>query len=93
MNTADTYVRARIDSETKQKAVTSLDAMGLTVSDAIRILLKRIADEGKFPFELRVPNKVTLEAMNEPVANMATFDTTEELMEWLNEEDQGNKTV
>ncbi len=93
MNTADTYVRARIDSETKQKAVTSLDAMGLTVSDAIRILLKRIADEGRFPFEVRVPNKVTLEAMSEPVEDMATFDTTEELMEWLNEEDQGNKTV
>ena len=45
MSTADTYVRARIDSETKARASDALEAMGLSISDAIRLLMLRIADE------------------------------------------------
>jgi DNA-damage-inducible protein J len=53
--TADAIIRARIDSATKQKAIAALDAMGLSVSDAIRLLMLRIAEEKRLPFELRVP--------------------------------------
>ncbi|HEX5325664.1 MAG TPA: type II toxin-antitoxin system RelB/DinJ family antitoxin, partial [Acetobacteraceae bacterium] len=42
-----------------------LDAMGLSVSDAIRMLLIRIAAEKALPFEVKVPNAVTVQAMNE----------------------------
>lgn len=45
MPTANTYVRARIDSDTKDRAAEALEAMGLSVSDAIRLLMVRVANE------------------------------------------------
>jgi len=65
MANVDTYVRARIDSETKMRAADALEAMGLSVSDAIRLLMLRIADEKRMPFEVRVPNKATRDAISE----------------------------
>ena len=62
---ADTYVRARIDTVTKERAADALDAMGLSISDAIRLLMLRIADERRLPFEVKVPNVTTREAMAE----------------------------
>lgn len=62
---ADSIIRARIDSETKQRATAALDAMGLTVSDAIRLLMVRIADEKRLPFAVKVPNATTIKAMEE----------------------------
>lgn len=53
--TADTIIRARIDSGTKQRAIEALSAMGLSLSDAIRMLMLRIAEERRLPFELKVP--------------------------------------
>ena len=46
----DTIVRARIDSDTKDRATKALQAMGLSVSDAIRLLLLRVAEEQRLPF-------------------------------------------
>lgn len=65
MDTADTYVRARIDTATKNRAAEALEAMGLSISDAIRILMLRIADEKRLPFEVKVPNVVTKKAIAE----------------------------
>jgi DNA-damage-inducible protein J len=65
MATADTYVRARIDMKTKNRAADALQAMGLSISDAIRLLMLRIADEKRLPFEVRVPNATTRKAMAE----------------------------
>ena len=62
---ADTVVRARIDSDTKVRATEVLDAMGLSVSDAIRLLLLRVADEQQLPFTVQVPNTTTVKAMKE----------------------------
>ena len=63
--TADTVVRARIDSDTKARATEALGAMGLTVSDAIRLMLLRVAEEKRLPFAVQVPNAVTRKAMKE----------------------------
>jgi len=65
MRTADTYVRARIDTDTKERATDTLAAMGLSVSDAIRLLMLRIADERRLPFEVKVPNARTRKAIAE----------------------------
>ena len=65
MSTANTYVRARIDTATKIRAGKALNAMGLTVSDAIRLLMLRIADEHRLPFEIKVPNAETRESIVE----------------------------
>ena len=63
MSTADTYVRARIDTATKKRAAGTLAAMGLSVSDAIRLLMLRIADERRLPFEVKLPNARTRKAI------------------------------
>jgi DNA-damage-inducible protein J len=62
---SDTVVRARIDTETKEKATIALEAMGLSVSDAIRLLMMRVALEEKLPFDVKVPRPATAKAMRE----------------------------
>ncbi|MCY3660403.1 MAG: type II toxin-antitoxin system RelB/DinJ family antitoxin [Caldilineaceae bacterium] len=61
----DTVVRARIDSDTKARAAKALQAMGLTMSDAIRLLLLRVAEEQRLPFTVQVPNLETVKAMRD----------------------------
>lgn len=68
--TADTIIRARIDSVTKQKAVAALEAMGLSVSDAIRLLMLRIAEEKRLPFELKVPETAETTALERPARQL-----------------------
>ena len=65
MIVADTYVRARIDTVTKERAADALEAMGLSISDAIRLLMLRVADERRLPFEVKAPNAVTRKAIAE----------------------------
>src|SRR5258708_21261539 len=60
---ANSVVRARIDEQTKTEAAAVLKAMGLTVSDAFRLMMVRIAKEKALPFEPLVPNEETIEAM------------------------------
>jgi DNA-damage-inducible protein J len=55
MKTNDTYVRARIDTDTKERAAEALEEMGLSLSDAIRLLMLRIAEERRLPFNVQVP--------------------------------------
>jgi DNA-damage-inducible protein J len=62
---ADAVVRARIDTATKERAAAALEAMGLSISDAIRLLLVRIAEEQRFPFDVKVPNDATRRAISE----------------------------
>jgi DNA-damage-inducible protein J len=63
--TADAVVRARIPAETKEKAIEALDRMGLSASDLIRLTFFRVAEEGRLPFDVAVPNKTTRKAMAE----------------------------
>ena len=88
-NTAqDTYVRARIDSATKEKAADALADMGLSVSDAIRLLMLRIADERRLPFEVKAPNAATRRAIKELEAGKGhRANSVKELMAALNAED------
>jgi DNA-damage-inducible protein J len=58
-------VRARIDERIKAEATAVLGAMGLTVSDAFRLMMTRIAVEKALPFEPMAPNEDTIEAMRE----------------------------
>ena len=88
MSTADTYVRARIDTNTKARAAEALEAMGLSISDAIRLLMLRIADERRLPFEVKVPNATTRKAMAELEAGKGKrFANVEALMTDLHADD------
>ena len=61
--TQNAVVRARIDEATKTEAAAVLATMGLSLSDAFRLLLKRVAAEKALPFEPLVPNAETIAAM------------------------------
>ena len=84
-NRLQTYVRARIDSETKDRAADALAAMGLSISDAIRLLMLRVADEHRLPFEVKAPNATTRRAIAElEPGNGKRFASTDALMADLN---------
>jgi DNA-damage-inducible protein J len=60
---ATTMIHVRVDQKTKQRAAKTLAAMGMSVSDAVRMLLVRVAAEKALPFEVRVPNATTVKAL------------------------------
>ena len=85
---ANAVVRARIDKHIKEEASTVLAAMGLTLSDAFRIMLTRIAREKALPFEPLVPNETTIAAMREARAGkLKSFDSIEKLVANLHAQD------
>jgi DNA-damage-inducible protein J len=59
----NTVVRARINERIKAEASAVLEAMGLTVSDAFRLLMVRVARDKALPFEPLVPNDKTIAAI------------------------------
>ena len=88
MSTSDTYVRARIDIDTKERAADALEAMGLTISDAIRLLMLRVADERRLPFDVKVPNATTRKAIAELEAGKGKqFSSVDDLMADLHADD------
>jgi DNA-damage-inducible protein J len=88
MTTVDTYVRARIDARTKKRAAAALAAMGLSTSDAIRLLMLRVADERRLPFDVKAPNASTRKAITELEAGQGTRVTSvDALMADLNADD------
>lgn len=81
-------VRARIDERTKNEAAAVLAAMGLTVSDAFRLLMVRVAKEKALPFEPLTPNAQSIRAMKAArKGRLASFKSVEALMDDLNAKD------
>ena len=88
MSMTGTYVRARIDPDTKERATEALEKMGLSVSDAIRLLMLRIADEHRLPFEIKAPNATTRKAIAELESGKGKrFTTVDSLMADMNADD------
>ena len=86
--TANQLVQTRIDGAIKQEATAVLAAMGLTVSDAVRMMLTRVAHEHALPFDPLVPNATTIAAMKEARAgNLVRHDSVESLMADLHADD------
>lgn len=84
MNARTSMLHVRVDDDTKKQATAALDAMGLSVSDAVRIFLKRVVADQAFPLELKVPNAVTRAAMAEAdemiAEGKARFKNADQLM-------------
>ena len=82
-----TMVHVRVDEQIKAQATQTLAAMGLTVSDAVRVFLTRVVAEQQLPFALRVPNVETRLAMEEADEivrlRRAHFDTADALFDDL----------
>ena len=86
--TANAIVRARIDEQIKEDATVVLAAMGLTVSDALRMMLTRVAREQALPFEPLAPNATTIKAMRDArQGKTAKHKTLESLMADLHADD------
>jgi DNA-damage-inducible protein J len=88
--TATAVVRARIDEKTKRQATKALADMGLSVSDAIRLMLVRVASENALPFDVRTPNSETKAAMEAARrGGLRAVNSMDELSSDLDAEDGG----
>lgn len=84
----NTVVRARIDEKVKDDATAVLESIGLTVSDAFRLMMVRIATEKRLPFEPLVPNKETIAAMEAARrGDLVKVGSVKDLMADLNADD------
>ena len=80
-------VRARIETGLKKEATVVLAAMGLSVSDAIRLMLVRVVSDKALPFDVRIPNAETQAAMRDIQDGKVTrFDSVDALMADLNDD-------
>jgi len=85
---ANAVVRARIDEKIKEEATVVLAAVGLTVSDAFRLMLTRVAREKALPFEPMIPNAKTIAAMKEArKGGPPSFKNVDSLLADLNADD------
>ena len=79
---------ASIDRQTWDKVQAVLECHYLTISDALYLLMQNIADQGELPFSCVIPGPETIAAMEAAErGEMVSFDTVEELMAYLNEDD------
>ena len=83
-----TVVRARIDQATKDEAAAILDTIGLTVSDAFRMMMRRIVAERRLPFDPLVPNATTIAAIEAARrGELETAGSVDEVFEQLDRDD------
>lgn len=80
-------VHARIDAKTKCASERVLHAIGMTPTDAVRLLYRQIALRREFPLELRVPNKLTASTLekSDRGEEIETFDSLDKLVASWNE--------
>ena len=79
-----TYVQARIDPRIKEEARNILNELGISMSEAIVVYLKQIILQRGIPFELKLPNKATLQAVQQLESGKGvTFDSVDKLLEDL----------
>lgn len=87
MPTQTSMLHIRVDDDIKEQATVALTSMGLSMSDAVRLFLRRVVIDQAFPLELKVPNEQTIAAMQESRAMMAKrrarFASADELLAHL----------
>ena len=90
----NSVVRARIDAATKAEASAVLASIGLSLSDAVRLMLKRVVAEKALPFELLIPNAETIEAIKAARrGELTTASSLEGLFQGLNADDYIHQSI
>jgi DNA-damage-inducible protein J len=85
---ANSLVTTRIDGAIKEEAATVLATMGLTVSDAVRLMLTKVAHDHALPFDPLIPKAKTVAAMKQArQGKLASFNTVDALVADLNAKD------
>lgn len=86
MARADAVVRARVDQATKQEATELFQKMGITISDAIRMMLVQAVAEKALPFDVKIPNQETIAALHDSRNGVVTrVASVDELFSDINE--------
>lgn len=90
MSTQSSMLHVRLDTELKDEATKALASMGLTATDAVRLLFHRVVADQSFPLELKVPNTQTRTAIEEARAMInqrtARFENAKNLLDGINGE-------
>jgi DNA-damage-inducible protein J len=82
--TTNILIQTQIDDAVKKEATTVLAAMGLTISDAIRLMLIKVAHDHRLPFDPFIPNSETIAAMEEARnGHTQSAETVDEFMELI----------
>ncbi|MDQ7089972.1 MAG: type II toxin-antitoxin system RelB/DinJ family antitoxin [Methylococcales bacterium] len=80
--TTNVLIQTQIDDTVKKEAATVLATMGLTIPDAIRLMLIKVAREHKLPFDPLLPNAETIAAMEEArIGQLQSAQTIEQFMQ------------
>lgn len=81
---ATTMVHVRVDEKVKAEAAETLAAMGLTISDAVRVFLTRVVADKQLPFAVKAPNAGSRDAIEQAQqiirGRRARFNTPGELL-------------
>jgi len=85
----DTKIQARIDPELKAQGEHILSELGMTTTELMRMTFRQLVMRKGLPFDARIPNADTIEALNEDLSNAKRFNTVDELMADL-EADNGD---
>jgi len=85
MSTKSTTVRARLEPKLKQETELILEELGINTTEAIRIFFKQVKLQRGLPFEVKIPNEITKDAILDAKArkDVCSFDSSEELFEDL----------
>ncbi|HEY9712631.1 MAG TPA: type II toxin-antitoxin system RelB/DinJ family antitoxin [Chroococcales cyanobacterium] len=90
--TTTKMLHVRVDDEVKVQASRALEAMGLSISEAVRLFLHRVVVEQALPFDIKVPTTKTQKAMNEAEeiarSRSARFTTSDDLIAELEKDIQ-----
>ena len=78
------HINIRVDSDLKKSTEAILGQLGMNTTQAITLYLKQIEQQNGIPFEVKIPNKETLEAFAEPISEMDSASSVDEMFEKLN---------
>lgn len=73
-------VRARIEPALKEEADAILHNLGLSTSDLISMTMHQLVLRKGIPFDVRIPNAETIEAINEPIEGLQRYASSDEMM-------------
>ena len=85
MPTKSTTVRARLEPELKKETELILEELGINTTEAIRIFFKQVKLQRGLPFEMKIPNDITEDAISDANRrkNVSSFESLDELFEDL----------
>ncbi len=78
-------ITANVEPELKKRVEAIFKQMGLSVSDAVALFLRRVEREGELPFEAEIPNRTTRRVLRDTDSgkNLVRFDSEEEMFRYL----------